>query len=631
MVSFLDIDENDPVERARLAGEAITAARKAAEERGIKAFLFHASSEEEFDERAAVREVAEVLDGIVASYLGSRADGRSHLVSVLKREFTAQAAPQRCPFCNQSIVNPEQDHDPDCMVNAYPDEKVLHHGKTAAYRDYAHDTPCDTCGCDADEHWDEWDDDQDGEAGCRSCMLCDGFEPRDPDLDDEGFVKSEKEDSPCPICGLARDHDDHNPVNEGPVYPGANTAKTASARLASDTCPGCGTTVDVESLRDDASVRESSISGMCQNCQDDYFGKTASEAYVFVCPKDGTRSSSAGPIAFPCRTCGGETHRDREAERDTGDKTAAVEEFPSPEDPLEEASAEPRLPDWMSTALAADGYTLPKVAVEKTAGGVDFSTTATGKTVDAAFRQAVEEAQYESGHGGYTGTIAEKGDYTLFNPPQGVKGETLIKHFHDFQGRIYDRDRGDDFDSRIDYQAIGDSRPNIKECRKCESKYTAPPKGARKPQPNQYGVWAKRGDSAAFKAANPDVNSYSGHSPYEDELEQLRASRGWGRNNTNWNKPDTQPSPRETELGEKHRQYVKQQYDDLGGNDVYSPFREGVCHNCGNKPLRRERPIPVELRRTLGQMHETYNDKWGPAVAVPLGKGRYHFMGVASS
>jgi hypothetical protein len=29
---------------------------------------------------------------------------------------------------------------------------------------------------------------------------------------------------------------------------------------------------------------------------------------------------------------------------------------------------------------------------------------------DEAFRHLVEEAQYEYGHGGYTGTIAEKGD-----------------------------------------------------------------------------------------------------------------------------------------------------------------------------------------------------------------------------
>ena len=38
----------------------------------------------------------------------------------------------------------------------------------------------------------------------------------------------------------------------------------------------------------------------------------------------------------------------------------------------------------------------------------DFTTT-----TEQAFRQAVSEAQFESGHGGYTGTIAEKQHFAL--------------------------------------------------------------------------------------------------------------------------------------------------------------------------------------------------------------------------
>lgn len=44
-------------------------------------------------------------------------------------------------------------------------------------------------------------------------------------------------------------------------------------------------------------------------------------------------------------------------------------------------------------------------------GASEFFTTASGENVRVAFRSAVEEAQYEHGHGGYTGTIAEKNEY----------------------------------------------------------------------------------------------------------------------------------------------------------------------------------------------------------------------------
>lgn len=44
-------------------------------------------------------------------------------------------------------------------------------------------------------------------------------------------------------------------------------------------------------------------------------------------------------------------------------------------------------------------------------GGTNFSDIGRGKTVGAAFINAVKQAQYDHGHGGYSGTIAEKGDY----------------------------------------------------------------------------------------------------------------------------------------------------------------------------------------------------------------------------
>lgn len=44
-------------------------------------------------------------------------------------------------------------------------------------------------------------------------------------------------------------------------------------------------------------------------------------------------------------------------------------------------------------------------------GATEFFTSAAGATVAEAFSSAVSSAEYESGHGGYTGTIAEKSDY----------------------------------------------------------------------------------------------------------------------------------------------------------------------------------------------------------------------------
>lgn len=38
-------------------------------------------------------------------------------------------------------------------------------------------------------------------------------------------------------------------------------------------CPFCGKDVKIEELRDDKSRKEFDISGLCQSCQDDVFGR----------------------------------------------------------------------------------------------------------------------------------------------------------------------------------------------------------------------------------------------------------------------------------------------------------------------------------------------------------------------
>ena len=48
-------------------------------------------------------------------------------------------------------------------------------------------------------------------------------------------------------------------------------------------------------------------------------------------------------------------------------------------------------------------------------GADTFFTRSTGKNAKEAFSKAVQDAKHESGHGGYTGTIAEKSTFVMIN------------------------------------------------------------------------------------------------------------------------------------------------------------------------------------------------------------------------
>ena len=52
-------------------------------------------------------------------------------------------------------------------------------------------------------------------------------------------------------------------------------------------------------------------------------------------------------------------------------------------------------------------------------GANTFSVTAKGKTAKDAFTAAVEQAQYDYGHRGYTGSIAEKHAFVSIPLPAG--------------------------------------------------------------------------------------------------------------------------------------------------------------------------------------------------------------------
>lgn len=68
-------------------------------------------------------------------------------------------------------------------------------------------------------------------------------------------------------------------------------------------------------------------------------------------------------------------------------------------------------------------------------GAAEFTTTAGGKTIGSAFADAVEQAAWEHGHGGYTGTIAEKHDYVVFDIADGKR---LPNDLHSIEKLIWD-------------------------------------------------------------------------------------------------------------------------------------------------------------------------------------------------
>lgn len=60
-------------------------------------------------------------------------------------------------------------------------------------------------------------------------------------------------------------------------------------------------------------------------------------------------------------------------------------------------------------------------------GAQDFTYTATGKTAQDAFDAATSSARHEEGHGGYTGTIAEKSSFKMVSLPEGKTVSAFIE------------------------------------------------------------------------------------------------------------------------------------------------------------------------------------------------------------
>lgn len=60
-------------------------------------------------------------------------------------------------------------------------------------------------------------------------------------------------------------------------------------------------------------------------------------------------------------------------------------------------------------------------------GAAEFAVRVRGKTANEAFISVVENAQWQYGHGGYTGTIAEKSSFVLLHPPGGENPRTFAE------------------------------------------------------------------------------------------------------------------------------------------------------------------------------------------------------------
>jgi hypothetical protein len=85
-------------------------------------------------------------------------------------------------------------------------------------------------------------------------------------------------------------------------------------------------------------------------------------------------------------------------------------------------------------------------------GGATFWTEvpASGETthVQAAFHKAVEDAAWEHGHGGYTGTIAEKHGYVEFAVPPDMTAQDVSKLLHEYEGQQW-KEEADRVEVRI--------------------------------------------------------------------------------------------------------------------------------------------------------------------------------------
>lgn len=73
-------------------------------------------------------------------------------------------------------------------------------------------------------------------------------------------------------------------------------------------------------------------------------------------------------------------------------------------------------------------------------GAQQFKTTGYGKTAVEAFTAAVAQAQWDHGHSGYSGSIAEKTDFEMVEVPAGVDPRRYANSlFNNFDHWMHDK------------------------------------------------------------------------------------------------------------------------------------------------------------------------------------------------
>ena len=60
-------------------------------------------------------------------------------------------------------------------------------------------------------------------------------------------------------------------------------------------------------------------------------------------------------------------------------------------------------------------------------GAESFMEIRKGKNAQEVFDRLVEDAQWDHGHAGYTGPIAEKSEFLEFSRPKGMSRDSVIK------------------------------------------------------------------------------------------------------------------------------------------------------------------------------------------------------------
>ena len=73
-------------------------------------------------------------------------------------------------------------------------------------------------------------------------------------------------------------------------------------------------------------------------------------------------------------------------------------------------------------------------------GAEQFMVRASGESMRDAFKEAVEDALYDNGHSGYSGSIAEKSSFVAIPIPKGEKPVALAnKLLDEDDSRISDK------------------------------------------------------------------------------------------------------------------------------------------------------------------------------------------------